>query len=224
MSEEKRIEHGMENVFQFIAPQTCDCRLHKYHVGHSELILDIQSEAGSSYLWFTGTAFVQCPTRWVDASFRTASRDECMDLLLQRFGKQKFVPSMADTYRLYIVDTSSVQIKILAASGFRYQDFRTYQQSKDENLLKRITFSPSGEAGITKYYDRETETYVHNPTSTKSPAPRAGIKVNHLLDLLEQGYTLTDILVQHSWLDSEDIQAALIYARRAISKPSDTPT
>jgi hypothetical protein len=223
MSEQKRIEHGIENVFQFINPQTCNCSLHHYHIGHSELILDIRSKESPAYLWFIGTAFVQCPTRWVDASFRTASRDQCIDTLLQRFGKHKFVPSMADTYRLYIVDTSSVQIKILAASGYRHDSFREYLQNKDENLLKLITFSPAtGEPMIQKHYDRETDTFVHNPNVNQSPSPRAGITVKHLLDLLEQGYTLTDILARHSWLEPEDIQAALIYARRAISKPSDT--
>ncbi|HAK88977.1 MAG: hypothetical protein A2077_07195 [Nitrospirae bacterium GWC2_46_6] len=69
---------------------------------------------------------------------------------------------------------------------------------KDEELLKRITFNPEIFGG--------------------KPIIRGmRIAVEHILGMLASGSTVEELLEGYPFLEKEDIQACLVYARRVIA-------
>ena len=50
------------------------------------------------------------------------------------------------------------------------------------------------------------------------------LAVEHVLSMLAAGDTIDDVLAGYSWLEREDIQACLVYARRLVAHEPVEPT
>jgi uncharacterized protein (DUF433 family) len=76
--------------------------------------------------------------------------------------------------------------------------------SNEEQLLKRITINPQIFGGKPIIRDRR-------------------LAVEHVLGMLAAGDTTETLLAAYAWLEKEDIQACLIYARRLVSNERVEP-
>jgi uncharacterized protein (DUF433 family) len=76
--------------------------------------------------------------------------------------------------------------------------------SNEEQLLKRITINPQIFGGKPIIRDRR-------------------LAVEHVLGMLAAGDTTETLLAAYPWLEKEDIQACLIYARRLVSNERVEP-
>jgi Protein of unknown function (DUF433) len=113
---------------------------------------------------------------------------------------------------LYLLYTPHSQIKIVAAARLYWStQYREYQQSMEDKLLERIT--PDVETGEPCIISTKWHHGLKQEFQSKT-------LLSLILGRLEQGYTQSEILSQFTWLEPEDIQACLVYARRAISKPA----
>ena len=75
---------------------------------------------------------------------------------------------------------------------------------KEDDLLKRITFNPEIFGG--------------------KPIIRGHrLAVEHILGMLAAGDDLDTILEGYAWLEAEDVQACLVYARRLVGQERIEP-
>ncbi len=222
MSEYQRIEHGTKNVFGIENPHTYYCQVVNYHVGHSEMRISLRygDLDKVSYLFLAGVMYFEGTPSWSGANFTTAPQSQCVALLAKIVKDKELVEDIADHTYLYLIDIPDGQIKILAGQGEFLTRVKDYEQSKAEKLLDRIKVSQrENVAGIFKKYDPITRTYIQGEVSPANYDIASS--VDQILKLFEEGYTQKDIMALCSWLEPEDIQACLVYARRAISKSAE---
>jgi hypothetical protein len=205
------IRYGIDNIYGIENPDQCICRVQLYIPSHRTLLVTIiHEDRENSYLSFGGVEYFEGTMGWVGANFKTASLEET-----EVFFKSLNMTRHRDNDLLYIIDSPKTQIKIIAPLAFytpKPQKFYGATYIQDNQLLERITLQ-RGKPQILKSEWRNINGH--------SKEMRYGTYVEQILERFEAGDKHEDILNMFPWLDAEDIQAALVYARRAISKPSD---
>src|SRR5690606_30003436 len=122
----------------------------------------------------------------------------------------EFPGQFSPRYYLLQSDTPNGFVQILVGSVFIHQDAQQYFQTKDDNLLQRVTLRPqNGEPIILKSRYEER---------LGRETPYASSNVAHILEKCEEGYSHAQILAEMPWLEPEDIQACLVYARQGVEK------
>jgi len=115
------------NVLDLKAPQLYRCQVYRYFSGLSRLYLSLfkpYQTVPAGYVLFSDVAYFEGPVNWQSADFHIGPSQDCVDLLLKTgiIGEAVLqfpdaYASITDTARLYLVDTPTTQIKIIASSA-----------------------------------------------------------------------------------------------------------
>jgi hypothetical protein len=218
MAEYWQIQHNSENVFGIENPDEISCSIRFYTPSHSQLCIRLfgnsstSTTESTSYVTFAGVRYFQCPSTWKGANFKTAPLEECFNLISD-ISAEEGRESLLQSYRLYTVETKTLQIRILGVVSHYGKEPDEYQKIIDNELLERISMDPiTGEPQI-----------VWTRLFENAPKPlTASITVAKILERLEAGDSYQDILYYFDGLSQQDIQACLAYARRAITPKTDT--
>jgi hypothetical protein len=206
--------HNMDNIFGLENPETYQCIVWQYHISHGWLQIQLEKEQQRIYADFAMASYFEGIMRWQGARFKTASEEEFLGLLRNAGYDKQHVELHHKASRLYIIDTPNSQIRVIAAARvWLTTQWREYQQVVEDKLLERI--STDIETGQPCIVSSKWHHGLKQEFQSKT-------LLSLILEQFENGYTQSDILTRFTWLEPEDIQAALVYARRAISKPSDT--
>jgi hypothetical protein len=214
MAESIIATHGMENVLGLENPETYRCIVWQYHVSHSWLEILLETEGLRIFVDFGMVSHFEGALRWQGAKFRTASEEAHMEFLEKVSHNAKDIEIQRKYSCLYLVDTPLSQVKILAMPRVMLTNqWHEYEEIVGNKLLERI--STDIETGQPCIVSTKWHYGLKQEFQSKT-------LLSLILEQLEKGYTQSDILTRFTWLEPEDIQAALVYARRAISQPSDT--
>jgi hypothetical protein len=195
--------HGEENVLQLAEPESYLCRIPHYSQEHGTLGIFLYKNKVVSYLSLSGVRYFQGPFHWTGALLRTASEAECRDLIAQAG------LSLRDD-RLFIFNAGTpMSIKILANSVLYRYSIEEFHKIVEDDFIQRVTLDPrTGKPWILKTYTNEITGRVN----------QVSCYVDRVLRWFAAGHSHEEILLMWPHLDPEDIQACLVYARRAISK------
>ncbi|MCY4018737.1 MAG: hypothetical protein OXG39_04965 [Chloroflexi bacterium] len=122
-----KVELNSRNVFNISKPAGYRCQVFHYHRKLSCLYLSVyqgQRNQPAIYILFSDVAYIEAPMSWLGADFQIASKQACIDLMIElgligpairRFPDA--YASITDYARLYRVDTPNSVIRIIASSG-----------------------------------------------------------------------------------------------------------
>ena len=120
-------EHGSENVFNITRPEGYRCQISHYHRKLSRLYLSVyqgRRHEPAFYILFSDVAYIAAPMSWESAAFDIASKEDCINLMIEtglvgpaihRFPDA--YASLTDHARLYQVQIRDGTIRIIAGSG-----------------------------------------------------------------------------------------------------------
>lgn len=115
------------NIFNVTDPDTCYCKVWRYHSGHSRLLLRIDQDKSyekTIYIVFTSVFYYAGPTSWVGCNFRIAELKEALETLhqidLYGVGENEVGEEFSRTYPLFIGGTSNInKVNIMASKNFQ---------------------------------------------------------------------------------------------------------
>lgn len=120
-------QHGAANVFNISEPKRYRCQIHHYHSRLSRLYLSVyqgQEKRPAFYLLFSDVGYIEGPVSWNGADFGIASKEDCIDLMLQSGLIGEAVRQFPDAYapitdsaRLYQVNLPKSSVRIIASSA-----------------------------------------------------------------------------------------------------------
>lgn len=120
--------HNAENVLGFELPDDYGGQLWKYQVGHSVLLLKFTGADlpwdDALYVGFEMVWYLDLPSGWRGGNLRTATREECLALLLEldvfkndEMESAEFRVYTLKTVRLFVIESSRKPCRILASAG-----------------------------------------------------------------------------------------------------------
>lgn len=122
-----KVELNSRNVFNISKPGGYRCQVFHYHRKLSRLYLSVyqgQRNQPAIYILFSDVAYIEAPMSWLGADFCIASKQACIDLMIEvgligpairRFPDA--YASITDYARLYRVHSPNSVIRIIASSG-----------------------------------------------------------------------------------------------------------
>ena len=122
-----KVEENSRNVFNISKPAGYRCQVFHYHRKLSRLYLSVyrgQRNQPAVYILFTDVAYIEAPMSWLGAEFYIASKQSCIELMIDVGLVGPAVRQFPDAYasitdyaRLYTVDSPNSAIRIIASSG-----------------------------------------------------------------------------------------------------------
>ena len=122
-----KVEENSRNVFNMTKPAGYRCQVFHYHRKLSRLYLSVyrgQRNQPAVYILFTDVAYIEAPMSWLGAEFYIASKQACIELMIDVGLVGPAVRQFPDAYasitdyaRLYTVDSPNSAIRIIASSG-----------------------------------------------------------------------------------------------------------
>ena len=116
-----------DRVFELKAPQLYRCQVYRYFSGLSRLYLSVfrpNQNVPAFYILFSDVAYFEGPMNWQSADFYVGEAQACIDLMLHTgiigpaiLQFPDAYASITDTACLYIVDSPSSPIRIIAGSA-----------------------------------------------------------------------------------------------------------
>ena len=112
------------NIFGISNPNKSECRILRYHAGHSKLLLKIGQEEHNEnpvYVIFTLVKYFEGPLLWTGGDFWIGKPDETVEILskikLAGIEDQKIQHVYLEEYKLFVGKISnSGMVKILAST------------------------------------------------------------------------------------------------------------
>lgn len=130
-----KVEENSRNVFNITKPAGYRCQVFHYHRKLSRLYLSVyrgQRNQPALYILFSDVAYIEAPLSWLGAEFNIASKQACLELMIDLGLVGPAVRQFPDAYasitdyaRLYTVDTPNSAIRIIASSGSLLQSIPT---------------------------------------------------------------------------------------------------
>ena len=122
-----KTEHGSANIFNITQPKRYRCQIFHYHRKLSRLYLSVyqgQRNQPAFYILFSDLAYIDAPMTWLSADFSIAEKPACIQLMIQAGLVGEAIHQFPDAYaaitdyaRLYRVQTTHREIRIIAGSG-----------------------------------------------------------------------------------------------------------
>ncbi len=122
-----KVEENSRNVFNISKPAGYRCQVFHYHRKLSRLYLSVyrgQRNQPAVYILFSDVAYIEAPMSWLGAEFYIASKQACIELMIDVGLVGPAVRQFPDAYasitdyaRLYTVDSPNSAIRIIASSG-----------------------------------------------------------------------------------------------------------
>ncbi len=122
-----KVEPNSRNVFNITKPGGYRCQVFHYHRKLSRLYLSVykgQRNQPALYILFSDVAYIEAPMSWLGAEFNIASKQECIDLMIDLGLVGPAIRQFPDAYasitdyaRLYTVNSPNSIIRIIASSG-----------------------------------------------------------------------------------------------------------
>lgn len=122
-----KVEQNTRNVFNITKPGGYRCQVYHYHRKLSRLYLSVykgQRSQPAIYILFSDVAYIEAPMSWLGAEFNIASKQECIDLMIDLGLVGPAIRQFPDAYasitdyaRLYTVYSPNRVIRIIASSG-----------------------------------------------------------------------------------------------------------
>lgn len=116
-----------ENIFQLNAPMMYRCHVHRYYNGLSRLYIRVfkgQATIPAFYLLFSDVGYWEGAINWQGANVSIAESQTCVDLMLASGMIGQAVLQFPDAYasltdhvRLYVFETPTRPVKIIAGSA-----------------------------------------------------------------------------------------------------------
>ena len=120
-------DHGDSNVFNISKPLSYRCQVIHYHRRLSRLYLAVyqgQRDQPAFYILFSDVAYIEAPMSWESAEFDLASKQNCIDLMIETGLVGPAIQQFPDAYasitdyaRLYLVRSLGSTIRIIASSA-----------------------------------------------------------------------------------------------------------
>jgi hypothetical protein len=121
-----------DDVLAIYDAEECKCLLQHFHIGHSELFLQVERVEPREifYIHFIAVAYLHTPVRWMGANFSLGSQAECLTLLrdLKQFDDRDDEKLLRE-YKLYQVHLDRTQVKIVASDAFITQKPSNYKSN-----------------------------------------------------------------------------------------------
>ncbi len=122
-----KVEQNSRNVFNITKPAGYRCQVFHYHRKLSRLYLSVyqgQRNQPAIYILFSDVAYIEAPMSWLGAEFNIASKQGCIDLMIDVGLIGPAIRQFPDAYasitdyaRLYTVNSPNSVIRIIASSG-----------------------------------------------------------------------------------------------------------
>lgn len=207
MNVPEHIDHGMNNLLGLDDPEAYSCRItqmftNDVFTGLSFRIWGKTLSQQSGFVSFNSIEYFDGPLFWQGAAIRTTSIEERDQFLTEaKLGDRKY----KDRY-LFEIETEGHLIRLVAGNLFYEQNEYEYKELQDSTLIKRVTYQERDTTPIIlKYREFNGRT-----------APYASSSVDMVLEMFQQGRRFDEILHMMPWLEPEDIQACLAYARQRL--------
>lgn len=200
------IPYDTDNVFNLDQPESWGCvAIWGASVqGDTPLLIRLQrGESDVQYIKFYHPVYFSGNVLWHGANFRTGSEHE----LIKHVDYGFVTLNQTENFRLYVVDVDPQPIKIIAQESYLIQQAPRIERENDRALLDRI-IEDDGTAFLEKPFAYRQDGDVVEGWHYLS--------VLQVLDYLSDGFRVTDIMAMYEWLDTNDIRACLLYARRAM--------
>lgn len=122
-----KVEHNSRNVFNISEPGRYRCQVFHYHRKLSRLYMSLykgQRNQPAIYILFSDVAYIEAPMSWLGAEFNIASKQDCIELMIDLGLVGAAIHDFPDAYasitdyaRLYTANSPSSVARIIASSG-----------------------------------------------------------------------------------------------------------
>lgn len=207
MNVPEHIDHGMNNLLNIDEADSYYCRVSNMFTndvfsGLSIAVSKTGSLKSDLFLYFNRVIYIEGQVFWQGANLQTVPIEQ-RDEFIKR-SNIKLPDSL--NYFMFEIGTQAAVTRVIAYSISSSQDIFELEQKTSDELCTRISIDQRSKQPI----------ILKSEPSSSGKTLYSSSSVDTVLFMFQQGRRFDEILHMMPWLEPEDIQACLAYARQRL--------